>query len=95
MQRGFYEWLRPQEDMLIFAHLLHEHDTGAAGMMHGKKCWQNGEPDEYPLAWTSLTSVSGGAYQLYYSDALEEMSIGFAAFVIKTSLTEALPIPYR
>ncbi len=30
-QRGFYEWLRPREDMLIFAHLLHDHDKGAAG----------------------------------------------------------------
>ena len=74
-QRGFYEWLRPREDMLIFAHLLHGHDKGAAGTTQGAKFWQNGEPREYPLDWISLTSVSGGAYQLYYTGALEEMNI--------------------
>lgn len=74
-QRGFYEWLRPREDMLIFAHLLHGHDKGAAGTTQGAKFWRDGEPEEYPLDWISLTSVSGGAYQLYYTGALEEMNI--------------------
>lgn len=74
-RRGFYEWLRPREDMLILAHLLHGHDTGAAGTTQGKKFWQNGEPETYRLDWKSLTSVNGGAYQLYYTGALEGMNI--------------------
>lgn len=74
-QRGFYEWLRPREDMLILAHLLHGHDTGAAGTNQGKRYWQNGEPEKYPLDWISLTSVKGGAYQLYYRGVLEQMNI--------------------
>lgn len=74
-RQGFYEWLRSREDMLIFTHLLHGHDTGAAGTTQGKKFWRNGEPEEYPLDWKSLTSVDGGAYQLYYTGALEEMNI--------------------
>lgn len=74
-QRGFYEWLRPREAMLVFSHLLHEHDTGAAGTTQGKIFWQNGEPETYPLDWKSLTSVNGGACQLYYTGALEEMNI--------------------
>lgn len=74
-QNGFYEWLRSREDMLVFSHLLHGHDTGAAGTTQGKKFWRDGEPETYPLDWRSLTSVKGGAYQLYYSGALEEMNI--------------------
>lgn len=74
-QRGFYDWLRSREDMLILAHLSHAHGTGAAGTTEGKKFWKNGEPDAYPLDWKSLISVSGGAYQLYYRGPLEEMNI--------------------
>ncbi len=57
-QRGFYEWLRPREDMLIFAHLLHGHDKGAAGTTQGATFWKNGEPEEYPLDWISLTGLT-------------------------------------
>jgi hypothetical protein len=74
-QNGFYEWLRPREAMLVLSHLLHGHDTGAAGTTQGTQVWQNGVSETYPLDWRSLTSVKGGAYQLYYIGALEEMNI--------------------
>ena len=59
--RGFYQWLRSREDMLILAHLSHGHSAGVAGTTVGRKVWNNGEPDTYPLDWRSLVSVNGGA----------------------------------
>ena len=70
-QRGFYQWLRGPEAMLIFAHFAHGHATGVAGTNIGGRKWHGGEPETYPLDWESLVSVSGGAYELYYRGPLK------------------------
>ena len=74
-QQGFYVWLRRRESTLILAYLWHDCRAGVAGTEQGNKFWLGGEPASYPLDWKSLISVNGGAYELYYRGALEEMNI--------------------
>ena len=74
-QSGFYQWLCRREDTMILANLSHNCSVAAAGTRQGDSIWQNGAKPAYDITWKSLPSVNGGAYQLYYRGALQEMNI--------------------
>ncbi|MFC1975478.1 hypothetical protein ACFLXQ_03655 [Chloroflexota bacterium] len=74
-QDNFYAWLRKREDALILAYLAHDCQSGIAGTDQAGEVWGDGSKTAYPLDWKSLLSVDGGAYELYYRGALQEMNI--------------------
>lgn len=74
-QDNFYIWLRKREDTLILAYLTHGCGSGIAGTDQASGVWGDGSQTFYSLDWKSLLSVDGGAYQLYYRGALQEMNI--------------------
>ena len=74
-RQGFYEWMRPRDDMLILAFLAHGHESGIAGTEAGKKAWDKGEKESYSLTWPSMRTAKGGAYERYYRGPLAEMNI--------------------